>query len=157
MIPLGFLTTTAEVRRGFDLSGDQRVGYPPPLLDGYTASVFNLGGLLEFALVAGAAICYRRRPEIHKRLMLFGNIELMGPPITHFIGHFWPLELSPPAVLIPFTLFLLAGVARDYMVEKRIHPLTAVLAIALFVALPIQGALIGPSAWWHRFAAWFSQ
>ncbi len=158
MIPLGFTTTTAMVRSGFDLSGDQRVGYPPPHgLDRYTASVFNFGGLLEFAVVAGAAICYRRRPEIHKRLMLFANIELMGPPITHLIGHFWPLALSPPAVLIPFTLFLLAGVARDYLVAKRIHPLTAGLAIALFVALPIQGAVIGPSAAWHHFDAWISQ
>lgn len=30
MIPLGFLTTTAMVRRGFDLSGDQHIGFPPP-------------------------------------------------------------------------------------------------------------------------------
>jgi hypothetical protein len=157
MIPLGFLTTTSMVRRGFDLSGDQRIGNPPPLLDGYTASVFNFGGLLEFAVLAGAAICYRRRPEIHKRLMLFANIELMGPSITHLIGHISPLELTPPAVLLAFTLFLLAGVARDYLVAKRIHPLTAFLAIALFVCLPIQGAVIGPSAAWHHFDAWLSQ
>lgn len=158
MIPLGFLTTTAMVRRGFDLSGDQHLGFPPPLgLDVYTGSLFNFGGLLEFTILAVAAICYRRRPEIHRRLMLFGNIELMGPPITHLIGRISPLELTPPEVLIPFTLFLLAGVTRDYLVAKRIHPLTAGLAIALFVSLPIQGALIGPSAAWHHFAAWLSR
>jgi hypothetical protein len=54
-------------------------------------------------------------------------------------------------------LFLLAGVARDYLVAKRIHPLTAGLAIALFVSLPIQGAVIGPSTEWHHFAAWLSR
>jgi hypothetical protein len=81
----------------------------------------------------------------------------MGPSITHLIGHISPRELTPPEVLIPFTLFLLAGVARDYLVAKRIHPLTAGLAIAIFVSLPIQGAVIGPSAWRHHFATWLSQ
>jgi hypothetical protein len=30
---------------------------------------------------------------------------------------------------------------------KRIHPLTAGVAIAMCLSLPIQGAVIGPSAW----------
>jgi hypothetical protein len=158
IIPLSFETTAAMVRRGFDLSGDQHAGYPPPRgLDVYTASIFNFGSLLTFAMLAITAICYRRRSEIHKRLMLFANITLMGPSVTHLIGHISPLELTPSEVLIPFTLFLLAGVARDCVVAKRIRPLTAGLAIAIFLSLPIQGAVIGPSAWWHRFAAWLSQ
>jgi hypothetical protein len=161
LIPLGFTTTAAMVRRGFDLSGDQKVDPHPPAgsvsLDPYFASIFNYGALLTFTILAIAAICYRHRPEVHKRLMLFANITLMGPPITHFIGHTPPLVLTPAAVLIPYTLFLLAGVARDYLAAKRIHPLTAGLASALFVSLPIEGALIGPTAAWHHFAAWISQ
>jgi hypothetical protein len=161
MIPLAFTTTTAMVRRGFDLSGDQKVSpHPTPgsvSLDAYFASIFNFGALLTFAMLAIGAIYYRRRPEVHKRLMLYANITLMGPPITHFIGHTPRLVLTPAAVLIPYTLFLLAGAARDYLVTKRIHPLTAGLAIALFVSLPIEGTAIGPSAEWHQFAAWLSQ
>src|SRR5271170_6054283 len=106
IIPLSYVTTVDMVRRGFDLSGDQHVDPHPQLvggLDGYTASVFNFVGLLAFAILAIAAILYRRRPEIHKRLMLFANFELMGPPITHFIGHFPPLVLTPATVLVPFT------------------------------------------------------
>jgi hypothetical protein len=102
MIPLGFETTAVMVRRGFDLSGDQHiVSHPhgPASLDVYQASIFNFGGLLLFAFLAVAAIYYRRRPEIHKRLMLYANISLMGAPITHLIGHNPPLVLTPPAVL----------------------------------------------------------
>jgi hypothetical protein len=160
ILPLSYTTTVDMVRRGFDLSGDQHVDPHPRVvggLDAATASVFNFGGLLTFTVLAIAAICYRRRPEIHKRLMLFANIELMGPPITHFIGHTPPLVLTPATVVIAFTLFLLAGVARDYLVQRRIHPLTAVLAIALFVALPLQGAAIGPSAAWHHLAEWLAR
>jgi len=158
IVPLSFETTTAMVRRGFDLSGDQHIGPAPPAeIDGYLGSIFNFGGLLTFTILAIAAISYRRKPEIHKRLMLFANIELMGPPITHLIGHMPSLVLTPATVLIPFTMFLLAGVARDYLVAKRIHPLTAALAFALFAALPLQGAVIGPSAAWRHFVAWLAR
>jgi len=164
MIPLGFGTTAAMVRRGFDLSGDSHVSAQPLIvegkvttLDAATASVFNFGSLLEFTLLAIAAIGYRRRPEVHKRLMLFANIELMGSPIQHLIGHIPRIVLTPAKVSIPFAVFLLAAVARDYLVAKRIRPLTAALAIALFLSLPLEGAVIGPSAAWHHLAAWLAR
>jgi len=162
IVPLGFETTTVMVRRGFDLSGDQHiVRHPqgPTSLDPYQASVFNYGDLLLFAVLALVAICYRRRPAIHKRLMLFANITLMAAPIVHLLGHTPRLAsiMTPAIVLIPVTLFLLAALARDYWVEKRIHPLTACLAIGYFASFPIRGALIGPTTAWHHFAAWLSQ
>ena len=160
MIPLGYTTTTAMIRRGFDLSGDQHVD-PHPVeglsLDAPTASVFNFASLLTFCVLAVAAISYRRRPEVHKRLMLFANVALMGAPITHLMGHFPQLGLSPATILVPYALLLLAVVARDYVVEKRVRLLTAVLAIGMFIFLPVQGLLIGPSVVWHRFAVWLSQ
>jgi hypothetical protein len=146
-------------RRGFDLSGDQHIMPHPRAgkeLDAATGSVFNFVGLFIFAGLAIAAICYRRRPEVHKRLMLFANIELMQPAITHFLGHFPPLVLTAGTVVLSFSIFLLAGVARDYLVAKRIHPLTAALAVALFFSLPLEGAVIGPSAAWHQLAAWLA-
>jgi hypothetical protein len=161
MIPLGFEATAAMVRRGFDLSGDQHIALHPKgavSLDPYQASIFNFGDLLLFATLAVAAICYRQRPEIHKRLMLFANITLMGAPIVHLMGHTPQLAaiMTPPVVLIPVAIFLLAGVARDYMVARRIHPLTACLAIGYFSSYPIRGAVITSPAW-HKFAAWLSQ
>jgi hypothetical protein len=94
--------------------GSGHAGHPPPReLDVDTNSIFNFSSPLIFAILAIAAICYRRRSEIHKRLMLFANIALMGPSVTHLIGHISPGEITPPEVLIAFTLFLLAGVARD--------------------------------------------
>jgi hypothetical protein len=61
MIPLGYTTTIAMVRRGYDLSDRD----PPHV------AVFPLCNLLIFSALAIAALAYRRRPEIHKRLMLF--------------------------------------------------------------------------------------
>ena len=116
MIPLGYIATVTMVQRGFDLSGDQTK--PGGSLDVAGASIFNFGYLLTFTILAAGAICFRRRPAIHKRLMLFANIELMGAPIAHLMGHI--NILTPVALMIPFSFFLVAAVARDYLAEKRI-------------------------------------
>jgi hypothetical protein len=162
MIPLGFTTTTAMIRRGFDLSGDQHVDPHPDgetSVDAPTATVFNFAALLTFVILAVAAIGYRRRPAVHKRLMLFANISLMVAPIAHLCGHIPSLWLSPAAFAAAFAilyaLFLLAPVAFDYLIEKRVRFLTT--GIAMFASQVLQALVIGPSAAWHRFAEWMSQ
>jgi hypothetical protein len=163
MIPIGFATTTAMVRRGFDLSGDQHAD-PHPVegvsVDAPTTSVFNFAFLLQFAVLAVAAICYRRRPDVHKRLMLFANITLMAAPIAHLLGHVpstWVPVSGDAAAAILNISFLLAPVAFDYLTEKRVRFLTTGLAIGLFASLVLQASVIAPSATWHRFAEWISQ
>jgi hypothetical protein len=164
MIPLGFATTTAMVRRGFDLSGDQHVDPHPDgqtSVDAPTASVFNLAALLPFIILAVAAISYRRRPNVHKRLMLWANITLMTAPIAHLLGHIPSTWLSPVggdnAFAILIILFLVAPIAGDYLIEKRIRFLTAAMAIGLFAFQVLVIFVIAPSAAWHRFAEWMSQ
>lgn len=161
MIPLGFTTTTAMIRRGFDLSGDQDIGPHPDgqtSTDAPTATVFNFAALLTFIILAVAALGYRRRPAVHKRLMLFASISLMVAPIAHLGGH---IGLSPSAFVagytILYTLFLLAPVAFDYLTEKRVRFLTTGIAIGLFASQALQAFVIGPSAAWHRFAEWMSR
>jgi hypothetical protein len=149
LVPLSYEVTVQMVRRGFDLSGDQLVTGDPLF-----GSIFNFFAAIEFPLLAGAALLYRRRKEIHKRLMLFANISLMGPPITHFLGHFG--LLTPFTVLSGLALFFLSAVAGDYLTAHRVHPLTATLAVILFLCQPLQ-AIVGSTATWHHFAAWLTR
>ena len=146
MVPSAYLTTVAMVRRGFDLSGDQKLG--PGLLDVRTGSVFNFGALLAFTVLVGCALWFRKRPKIHKRLMLFANIQLMGAPLAHLLGHVD--LLTGPAVMLSIFAVCLVAVAGDYVVEQRFHPLTVALAITSVAWLPIAGTGIGPSLAWHR-------
>ena len=150
MIPLGYATTVAMVRRRFDLSGDLRIDHDP-----LYESIFPFGDLLMFTVLVIAAIAYRRRPEIHKRLMLFANIALMGAPLAHLIGHTPRLAAMPGAIImVPISIFLIAAVARDYWLKRKVRPLTLGLAIAMFLSGPLRATLIGPSAAWHRTAGW---
>lgn len=152
LLPLGYEVTIAMVRRGFDLSGDQDVGRQ---LDAQTASIFNFGDLFTFALLVVGALWFRRRPAVHKRLMLFANIHLMGAPITHLLGHNG--LLTPITVIGVFILFLLGAVLGDFLRDKRVHPLTVGLAVLSLALLPIEGAVVGPSSAWHHFVGWLAR
>jgi hypothetical protein len=153
MVPLAYITTAAMVRRSFDLSGDLRIDHDP-----LYESIFPFGDIAIFAVLVIGALAFRRRPEIHKRLMLFANIILMPAPLAHFIGHTpWLASLPGSIILVPVSLFLIAAVARDYLLMRRVHPLTLSLAIFLFLSGPLRAGLLGPSAGWHRFASWLAR
>lgn len=153
MIPLAYATSISMVRRGFDLSGDLRIEHDP-----LYEFIFPFGDLLVFTVLVTTAIAYRRRPEFHKRLMLFANIALMGAPLAHFLGHIPQLAAMPAAIiLVPMSMFLVSAVARDFLLTKKVHPLTLSLAVAMFLFGPLRAGLIGPSATWHRLASWLTQ
>ncbi len=152
MIPLAYGVTIAMVRRGFDLSGDLHVAG-----DAAYEAVFPLSNLLIFSVLAIAAVAYRRRPELHKRLMLFANIELMPAPLTHLIGHTPSLTSLPGAiVIVPISMFVLAAVGRDLLDQGRVHRLTWGLAALRIVSGPLEAGPIGTSSAWHHLVSWLA-
>ena len=136
------------VRRAFDLSGDLRINHDP-----LYESVFPFSNILILSVLVTTALAYRRRPEIHKRLMLFANIELMPAPLAHLIGHIPRLAALPPAIImIPISMFVIAAGARDILLTKRVHPLTVGLGLLRLLSGPLEAGPIGSSAAWHHFA-----
>jgi len=160
MIPLGLETTIAMGRRGFDLSGDLKIlPYPSPgFVDPVTGLLFPVTDLGMFAILAGAALAFIGRREIHKRLMLFANIILLPAPLAHMIGHNSRLAALPAAIImVPIGFFLAVAIVRDFLVERRVHRLTWVVAILMFVSGPFRAFVVGPSPAWHHFAAWLTR
>jgi hypothetical protein len=153
MIPLAYATTIAMTRRGFDLSGDLKIDRDP-----LYEPVFAFSNLLIFSALATAALACRRRREFHKRLMLFANIELMPAPLAHLIGHTpWLASMPAAIVMVPISIFVIAAVARDLLVARRVHPLTWGLAIFRLVSGPLEAGPIGTSVAWHHFASWLAR
>lgn len=147
IVVTGYAVTVAMVRRGFDLSGDlsQAPGGAPG------AAVFQFSNITIFAVLVATALLFRRRPEIHKRLMTFAVIQtLMIAPLGHLAGHFNLPPLIFPAwggaVLIAFLL-------HDWRTRGRIHPITPLVGVTLIVLGNVEAAVIGPSEWWQRFLA----
>ena len=119
MIPVGYASAIAMARRRIDLSGDLNIQADPLL-----PLVFQLGDLLSFATLVTAALLYRRRAEIHKRLMLMCIVgTLMAAlPLAHFTGH--NLRSTPTAFVPLFAIVLFTPAIYDRIQSGRFHPVS---------------------------------
>lgn len=150
MAVLGYQVTIAMGRRGFDLSGDIAAQKDP-----LAAMGFPLLDVVMFLALFTAAYLYRRRSEIHKRLMLLTTFAaLMPAPITHLTGHFAIFQGRIPFTPIIVALFLFSGAAYDFVSSRRVHPVFLWLPTAIFVFENICFVKIFPSSGWHEFARW---
>jgi hypothetical protein len=125
-----------------------------------TASIPGFNSALIFAValseIAGFAVPVffafrlRRRPAVHKRLIIIGTIAMT----TAGFGR-WPVQFllhKPlPAMLAAFTLLSLLFV-YDVLSTGRLHRAT-VLGSAWVVFIELGGFLVGHTAAWHAFAA----
>jgi uncharacterized membrane protein YozB (DUF420 family) len=155
-IVVGCLTTIEEARRGYDLSGDLRRLAPPDVQLDAGALLAPTGFLLLFGVLVAMAFCYRHRPAIHKRLMLFAMLgALTTTPLVHVIGH-WPALLDWRGViaLVATVMLLSTSAIHDRVVEGHIHPASLWIPALLFAWASVVNAVIVPSAAWRELAAW---
>lgn len=102
--------------------------------------------MLVFALLVGAALWFRRRGDIHKRLMLLACMGLLTAPIARI-----PLPLLQQGGIVAFFLItaarVLACVAWDTIARRRLHPAFAWGASLVAVSWPLRLALSQTSQW----------
>jgi len=138
-------------RRGFDLSGDL---VPPGTSVDPGAFLAPANSLVPIGILVGTAVWYRRRPAVHKRLMMLALLTSTGAPIAHLVGH-WP-ALQPYPVINPISSLLLLSVPaiHDRVSGPSIHPVSLWGAIGVFAWLTVFFTAIVPTSAWHDFAAW---
>lgn len=109
--------------------------------------------MLVFGLLVGLAIAFRRRPEIHKRLLILATISALGPAWFRF-RHFMPFVPNP---LVTFSLVadsvLLVVIARDWLTLKRVHPVY-IWAGGAMVAVHMIELAAAESTLWLRAGRW---
>jgi hypothetical protein len=123
-----------------------------PLADvsGSTFLVIPLTSVLLFALLAAVGLSYRHRPDAHKRFILLATIALLPPAL----GRIPVLAAGGPAAFFLVTLvFIIAGVAHDYFICRKIHPVTLWGGMVLAASFPGRLALANTEAW-QVFARW---
>jgi hypothetical protein len=82
--------------------------------------------LAQFAILVCCGILLRGRPTVHKRLMLFASLALLGPGV---FGGERPITLLQPFVPFPLALAFQVGtigavVVNDLVSLRRVHPAT---------------------------------
>ena len=88
---------------------------------------------IVYAAFVVAGIFYRRKPEIHKRLMLLAMIAILWPAFFRF-RHYFPTIQNPELIftlIIPDSMILLA-MLWEKLTVKRVHPVYFTAGLALF-------------------------
>lgn len=80
--------------------------------------------MVIFALFFGLAIYYRKKPYLHKKLMIVATTMLL----IAAVGRMWFLPLLPettrtPVFFIIWFLPVILAVTYDYLGKQRIHPI----------------------------------
>ena len=158
IIGLAFVMSIETTRRTHDLSGDITRAAGGPITP--NGILFPLLSLFNFGVLVGAAVWFRHRPEVHKRLMLFAMLQpIIGEPITHLtghvIGHLPALgNIYPLVAGVSMIMLLSVSAIHDRLTQRRIHPVSLWVPIALFVWVNVSVLLILPAGWWIEFATW---
>jgi hypothetical protein len=111
--------------------------------------------MLVFAPLFAAAVYYRRRPELHKRLMIVTTTALLIAAVGRMP---FPADLRNPLVHVVWTLPILVAMAHDYWRQRRVHPVYVLGMVVLVLEGPILRGIIRNNDQWAdltaRLAAW---
>lgn len=114
--------------------------------------IIPIGDMVIFALLIGLALYFRRKLDVHKRLMLLAAINLLTPAIARIPLSF--ITNGGPLAFFGLTdLVLLACVAFDTIKHRRLHPVFLWGGIFLLVMQPLRLVLSGTNAWLSFAAA----
>jgi hypothetical protein len=144
VVLVGMLVAYSASKRGF-------LAHPTSIRDTRGFAIL-CGFLLDFSVFVGTALYYRRRPEIHKRLMLLAGCSILAPAIGRiplaFIssGGDWP-------TFVLLDLFVLLCISYDTIKHRKLHRAFGWGGLLLVATFP-STLLIAQSNGWQQFAKW---
>jgi hypothetical protein len=113
-----------------------------------------LGPLLDmlvFAPVFAAAVYYRRKPELHKRLMIVATTVLLIAAVGRMP---FPLEQRTVLVQVVWAVPILSAMAHDFWRHRRVHPIYVGGLIVLVLEGPLLRNAVRNTEAWRDATAW---
>ena len=125
-------------------------GAPSPLV----FLTIPLGDMLVFALLVGAAFYYRRKSDVHKRLMLLTTVAILPAAVARLPFDFIQ-QVGPLAFFGLPDLFVLVILLYDLLTRGRPHRATVWGGLLLVVSHPLR-LIVGNTQAWLSFATWLT-
>lgn len=119
--------------------------------------IVPLFSMVLFPLFTGLGIAWRRRPDVHKRLIYMGTMVLFGAAWSRVVGHGLPDSFadSPLRIYVQYfladTVFLAALMAFDWSRARTVHPVT-LLGAAVVIPAILVSCSVYYTGWWLRTA-----
>jgi len=110
--------------------------------------IVPLVDMFVFATLIGTALYFRRKLDIHKRLMLLAAINFLTPAIARIPLKF--IETGGPFAFFGLTdLCLLACVAFDTIKHRRLHPVFLWGTLLIIMSQPLRLIFSGTELWFR--------
>ena len=124
---------------------------PPGRAEGLLLAITQ--DMLMFAGFFAAAVWYRKKPKVHRPLMVVAATSLLVAAVGR-MGPLLPAEpfRSPVAILI-WSSPILVAMVLEFRQTWKVHPVY-VIALMVFVLRRYSVPLIAPSETWGSFAHW---
>ena len=145
MILIG--STTAVIRAKLGAS-------PVPGVPILSFLVIPLGDMFVFSILVGAGFFYRRRPDVHKRLMLLATISILAAAIARLPFAFIQ-QVGPLAFFGLTDAFVVFCVLYDLVTLRRIHRASALAGLFIIASHPLR-MMLGGTHLWLSFATWLT-
>lgn len=109
--------------------------------------------MLIFAPLFAASVRYRRKPELHKRLMILAMTTLLVAAVSRMRA-FLP---SPVLVQLVWSAPILLAMAYDYAKRRIVHPVYVFGLVLLLLESQAVRSVARASAPWRNFGAWLAE
>ena len=123
------------------------LGVPP--LSFLAVPLFDM---VVFAMLIGAGLVLRNRPDTHKRLMTLGTIALTSAPLARLP---FVRQAGPPGFFGLTDLFIVAMLVYDFATRRKVHPATIWGGLVIVASQPLRLMISGTPAW-LAFAGWLT-
>jgi hypothetical protein len=139
------------VNIGTALDAGRRGFTPTPQVTPLMFMAIPLADVFVFATLVGVALWFRRRTDVHKRLMVLATLSILSPAVARL-----PIDglraIGLPAVFGVMLACVAVVVLVDTLRHRRLHPAFGWGAAFVIAMVPLRIALAGTDAW-TRFAA----
>ena len=126
---------------------------PLPEISPLAFLVIPLGDMFVFSILITAAFYFRRKPDVHKRLMMLATISILAAAIARL--PFEMMKAGPPAFFGITDLFVLACILYDLVTLRRVHRATALGALLIIASQPLR-LMLASTTVWLAFAGWLT-
>jgi hypothetical protein len=111
--------------------------------------------MLVFAILVSFAFYFRRRADVHKRLLLLATIGILPAAVARlplaFIQQYGPLAFFGLS-----DLFIIPCLIFDFVTRGRPHRATVLAGALIVISHPLR-LVIGSTHAWLTFATWLTQ
>jgi len=135
IIPVGLYAVEKELKQGL---GDTAI----------SGIIGNCTSSIMFIALVSAGIFYKKRPQLHKRLLLLSTIVLLWPAWFRF-RHYFPSVERPDiwfAVVLADSLIIISWI-WDKMKNGKIHPILFYLGLAIIIEHSLEVIMFDNYLW----------